>query len=133
VGSQQLTLPSDIVSSRNVRLIGPVSRSETDLYYRQCDLFLLPTFSDGFALTQLEAQLWKLPVIATPYCGEVVVNGWNGWILEEISGTSIAEILNRCIDAPQLLIELSSRSAASQRFSLAEVGHRYLSLFSDVG
>jgi hypothetical protein len=30
------------------------------------------TFSDGFGLTQLEAQAWKLPMITTRFCGEVV-------------------------------------------------------------
>ena len=57
----------------NVTLIsGGVPRHETTLFYRDADVFILPTFSDGFAITQLEAQAWKLPVISTPYCGEVV-------------------------------------------------------------
>ena len=31
-------------------------------FYRDADVFVFPTFSDGFGLTQLEAQAWKLPI-----------------------------------------------------------------------
>ena len=55
-----------------VRWIGPVSRAKTAAFYRQADLLVFPTFSDGFGLTQLEAQAWKLPIIATKFCGDVV-------------------------------------------------------------
>ena len=54
-------------------------------FYKEADVFILPTLSDGFGLTQLEAQSWKLPVIASRHCGEVVRDGENGVVLEEVS------------------------------------------------
>jgi glycosyltransferase involved in cell wall biosynthesis len=36
---------------------------------------ILPTLSDGFALTQLEALAYGCPVIASQFCGEVVTPG----------------------------------------------------------
>ncbi len=68
-------------------------RIEVDKYYKDADVFIFPTFSDGFGLTQLEAQSWKLPVIASRHCGEVVRDGVNGVILEEVSGQAIADVL----------------------------------------
>ena len=44
-----------------VKWLGPVPRSEVGKHYRESDVFLLPTLSDGYALTQLEALSYGLP------------------------------------------------------------------------
>ena len=56
---------------------------ETAEKYKAADVFILPTLSDGFAITQLEAQAYGLPVISSKTCGGIVENGRNGIILEE--------------------------------------------------
>ena len=65
----------------NLVFHGAVPRSEAGGWYDQADVFVLPTHSDGFALTQLEAMAHGLPVIATACCGEVVEDGVNGWLV----------------------------------------------------
>jgi glycosyltransferase involved in cell wall biosynthesis len=112
VGPAQVDLPA------SVRWFGVVPRVEVDKYYRDADVFVLPTLSDGFGLTQLEAQSWKLPVIASRHCGEVVCDGVNGVILEEVSGEAIAHVLLEFLRTPELLSAMSSRSGVSDRFSL---------------
>jgi glycosyltransferase involved in cell wall biosynthesis len=87
-------------------------------YYRDADVFILPTLSDGFGLTQLEAQAWKLPVIASRYCGEVVRDGVNGVVLEEVSGVAIAEVIRGLLRQPEKLLGMSIRSGVEDRFSL---------------
>lgn len=67
-------------SHEPVRWIGSVPRSATAMYYQLADVFLFPTLSDGFGLTQLEAQAWKLPIITSKFCGEVVKDRVNGAI-----------------------------------------------------
>jgi glycosyltransferase involved in cell wall biosynthesis len=42
---------------------------------------VFPTFSDGFGLTQLEAQAWILPIITTNFCGKLVEDEQNVWFL----------------------------------------------------
>jgi glycosyltransferase involved in cell wall biosynthesis len=74
-GSLPEGLPSNLIFH------GSVPRSEVAAWYDQAEVFLLPTHSDGFALTQLEAMAHGLPVIATPACGEVVIDGVNGWLV----------------------------------------------------
>ncbi|ANV84737.1 glycosyltransferase [Picosynechococcus sp. PCC 7003] len=87
----------------NVKWIGSVPRSITAQYYQEADVFIFPTLSDGFGLTQLEAQSWQLPIIASQYCGEVVNHGVNGLVLSEVTGETIAQALKFCLDNPQEL------------------------------
>jgi glycosyltransferase involved in cell wall biosynthesis len=70
-----------------VKWFGPATRNQVAEFYRDADVFILPTLSDGFAITQLEAQAHGLPVIASKNCGEVVENGVNGITLDEPSAT----------------------------------------------
>ncbi|HTL06933.1 MAG TPA: glycosyltransferase family 4 protein, partial [Chitinophagaceae bacterium] len=92
----------------NVHYKGLATRAATDAYYKDADVFLFPTFSDGFGLTQLEALAWQLPVIATPYCGEVITDGHDGVILQENTAAALAASLQRFINTPAALQTLST-------------------------
>src|SRR5262249_18435201 len=63
VGPVLVSIPARFRDRPQTHWHGPVSRSGTARHYREADVFLFPTFSDGFGLTQLEAQTWRLPVI----------------------------------------------------------------------
>jgi glycosyltransferase involved in cell wall biosynthesis len=129
VGPVQITIPEDLQDSRQVRWHGPAPRPATGQFYRDADLFLFPTFSDGFGLTQLEAQAWKLPIITTRFCGEVVEHGRNGWILPEITAQSIAGLLRECLRDPARLRAASDLSGVDAKFGLVEVGRAWMKVF----
>jgi glycosyltransferase involved in cell wall biosynthesis len=74
----------------NVKWVGLVARSEVGRYYAEADLFVLPTLSDGYAITQLEALSHGLPVLASKHCGDAVTHGLNGWILDNLEPETIA-------------------------------------------
>lgn len=61
--------------------------------FEAADVFILPTLSDGYALTQLEAICSGLPVIASRRCGRIVEDGVNGFLLQENSAAEIAAVL----------------------------------------
>ena len=128
VGASDVPIPSELRDDTRVHWIGHVRRSDTSKFYRNSDLFVFPTFSDGFGLTQLEAQSWKLPIIATRYCGEVVEDGRNGLLLIEPTGTAIATALQRCLE-PERLREFAANTARPEKFSLTKVGTRLLHIF----
>ncbi|MGL6338499.1 MAG: glycosyltransferase, partial [Waterburya sp.] len=85
-------------------------RSQTSYYYQQADVFLFPTLSDGFGITQLEAQTWQLPLITSKFCGAVVKDKINGLILPEVTGKAIANTLNFCFYNPQQLAAFAQAS-----------------------
>lgn len=118
VGPRQIQVPRELKRKHNLKFFGAVPRMEVDCFYRDADVFILPTLSDGFGLTQLEAQSWKLPVIASRFCGEVVEHGRNGLLLAEVSAEEIAEALSQLLSAPQRLAAMSRQSYVHETFSL---------------
>ncbi len=129
VGPVQISIPEDLRTNRQIRWHGPAPRSATGQFYKDADVFLFPTFSDGFGLTQLEAQAWRLPIITTRFCGKVVEHGRNGWILPEITPLSIADMLRECLRDPRQLQAASDLSGVDERFGLAEVGREWMKVF----
>lgn len=118
VGPQQIPLPADLKEHRRVKWFGAVPRSNVDQFFRDADVFILPTHSDGFALTQLEAQSWKLPLIVSRRCGTVVQQGRNGLVLEEVCAETIAAAIDELLHAPARLVEMSKQSYVRDEFSL---------------
>ncbi|MGN6646324.1 MAG: glycosyltransferase family 4 protein [Cytophaga sp.] len=103
----------------NVIYKGVLTRAETDRYYQQADVFLFPTLSDGFGLTQLEALAWKLPVIATDRCGEVVQDKNNGWVMQTPSANELIQILLHILSNPSELNKASSNTLKSiEKYSI---------------
>ncbi len=121
VGPMQIHVPPELKLHRHVRWFGVAPRVSVESYYRDADVFIFPTLSDGFGLTQLEAQAWKLPVIASRYCGEVVRDGINGVVLEEVSGEAIADVIRGFLRSPKKLRAMSVRSGVDERFSLTKL------------
>ena len=120
VGPVQIDITSKIRD--RAKWFGVVPRSDVDQYYKDADVFIFPTLSDGFGLTQLEAQSWKLPVVASRYCGDVVRDGVNGVVLEEVSGCAIADMLEKFLHSPEMLRAMSANSGIDDRFSLKSLG-----------
>jgi len=79
----------------NVEFHGRVSRDSVGDWYGRADAFVLPTLSDGFAITQLEAMAHGLPVIATPHCGQVVDDGETGLIVPVRDADALAQAIDR--------------------------------------
>ena len=118
VGPTHIVITPDWREHPQCKWFGVVPRVAVDKFYRDADVFVFPTHSDGFGLTQLEAQSWKLPVIASRHCGEVVRDGVNGVLLEEVSGQRMAEALRQFLDKPESLSAMSRESGLPAKFSL---------------
>jgi glycosyltransferase involved in cell wall biosynthesis len=128
VGPVQMSVPKAIQAYPSVKWIGPVARRETSQQYRNADLFVFPTFSDGFGLTQLEAQAWKLPIVTTTHCGEVVQDGVNGVVLRNICGETIANTLLDLSRDAQRLQTMSDACSLNERFKLASLANSLMNV-----
>jgi glycosyltransferase involved in cell wall biosynthesis len=129
VGPVQISIPHDLQNNPHIRWLGAVSRSEVGAFYGNADVLIFPTLSDGFGLTQLEAQAWSLPIIASQYCGEVVTNGTNGLVLTGLSGETIADALRSCLCEPSQLRSFAANAGLGEKFKLKTVAKKLRGLF----
>jgi hypothetical protein len=110
VGALGTELGIKLTENHRVHWMGPVARQRVKDFYKNADLFILPTHSDGFGLTQLEAMAWGLPVIASRNCGDVVKDKVNGLIIPKVTGEAIAEAIEWCIEDAERLRQMSDRA-----------------------
>jgi len=94
----------------NVKVLGRITRDQLSVYYRQAHVFALPTLSDGFAITQLEALAHGLPVVTTPNCGNVVTEGVDGFIVPARDSQALADTLARLNDDRSMLRAMSGNA-----------------------
>lgn len=122
--------PTDLIQNLpdNVTLHGAVAGSEVDRYYQNADIFMFPTLSDGFGLTQLEAQFFGLPIIASKSCAEVVTHGVNGIILDRIDGPTIRDAVLQILDEPALIEKFSSHAISMEDYSIEKLSQRLRAL-----
>lgn len=109
-GNEQLLVPEDVRQDPRVKWLGQIPRMKVHQFYKDADVFLFPSHSDGFGLTQLEAQASGLPVIASKFCGEVVRDGVNGLVIEDVSPEEIVRALRWCLEHPAKLATLAKNS-----------------------
>jgi glycosyltransferase involved in cell wall biosynthesis len=124
VGPLEIANASTIKDTGRVKWFGPATRKQAPEFYTNADVFILPTLSDGFAITQLEAQAHGLPVIASKNCGNVVENGVNGIILDEPSAACIAHAVRDCITSPDRLEKLAAESCVRDEFTIEALAQR---------
>lgn len=130
VGPLQVEVPEAVTNDPRITFHGPVPRSETYAFYEHADVFLFPTHSDGFGLTQLEALAAGLPVIASTFCGDVVREGVDGHILAALEPHALAGLLRELAADHVRVARLQSGAAVdAQRFGLDAIGRKLENLF----
>ena len=103
-------IPEEVLRLPNVSFLGPVDKVTAERLYRDSDVFLFPTLSDGFGLTQLEALGHGLPVIASTHCGQVVEDRVSGLVLPEVSPQVIADTIMQLVRDRDFLDRLKANA-----------------------
>lgn len=82
--------------------------------YQGCDVFVLPTLEDGFALVMGEALSFGLPVIVTVHSGgaDLFQDGVEGFLVPIRDPNSIAQKLQVLADDRDLLHQMSEAAGA---------------------
>lgn len=112
-----------------IHLTGWVSNIED--YYPAMDIFVLPTYREGFCNSNIEAGLMGLPVVSTDVIGvngSSVINGKTGLIVPPRQVQPLVEAIQFLIDSPQKRREYADNAAERVRreFSNRFVWHQQL-------
>lgn len=102
VGQRQISAAACAAAPDNISWHDPIPRCQVGPLYQSADVFVLPTVSDGFAITQLESLAYGVPVVTTPNCGAVVEDGKSGFIVPAGDSRALADALLRFVLDRQL-------------------------------
>lgn len=100
------------ISGDSVTFHDPVPREDLINYFNAADAYVLPSRSEGFNVSLLEAAAAGLPIITTKTGGaELLIENCGGFLAEPGSVTSLVKCLNE-----YLSIEIDGRSQKSAKY-----------------
>jgi glycosyltransferase involved in cell wall biosynthesis len=104
-------------------------------YLQAMDIFVLPSYREGFPRSVLEAMSCGLPVVATNIrgCREAVVDGETGLLAPPRNGTALAEAVSRLLGNPDLAGSMgrAGRERAVRLYDQRLVQTRFVSVIED--
>jgi len=119
-----------------VELAGYTSYEEAPAVYRRGDVFVSPTYSEGFSNTILEAMATGLPVVSTRAVGVVdcLVDGENGLLVEPRDAEGLADALERILGDDALRRRLAEQALADARglYSWPAVARQIEGVYEDL-
>ncbi|HKV45501.1 MAG TPA: glycosyltransferase [bacterium] len=121
-------------AARPLEFRGPYRGEDLPAVLDEADVVVVPTlFQETVGLAALEAQAAGLPVIAsrTGAVPEYIEDGRNGFLFDSGNPQALRASLQRFLDAPELVAEMSGRARRPMTIGrhvdlLAEIYHRYL-------
>ena len=118
---------------RGVEHHAAVARWELPDFYRQMDVFVLPSLIEGFPQTALEAMACGVPVIVSEntFGSDVVVDGYNGYVVPIRDVDAIVDRLRTLSSDESLRSTLAANArATAERFTWEAFGRRLLEVLS---
>ncbi len=118
---------------KQIKFLGPTR--EPQLYFRMCDVLVLPTFYDACSLVVFEALAAGMPVITTRFNGAsgVIKEGVTGIVLESPSDTNaLAMAMQKFMDRDFLLTAKQAAQADSVFYQLDDNYRQMIGIFNAV-
>ena len=116
--------------SDDVVFTGFVERQELPLLYNACDLFVFPSFYEGFGLPVLEAMACGLPVITSSVSALPEVAGDAGVMVVPSDAAALAAAMGEIIADNVLSGKLSKKSIVqAKKFSWKKTAEKTLELY----
>ena len=80
------------------KYLGHLSSEELIKVYSFSDIFVLPSLSDAFPVSHLEAMALGLPVILTNSCGNMIDDGKSGYIINPRDANNLADKIEEIVE-----------------------------------
>lgn len=105
-------------------------QSDVVPYLAQCNVYVLPSYSEGTPKTVLEAMASGKAVITTdaPGCRETVTDGVNGYLVPVKNVEKLAEKMIYLIEKPEKVFEFAQngRRIAEEKFDVNKVNEKII-------
>jgi len=94
---------------KNIFILGPKYNEDKNIYFKDSDIFLLPTENDTFPMVILEAMMWSLPVVSSENIGaisEIIDDGKTGFVIRSGEDVKFADKLIYILDNKNLRLSM---------------------------
>lgn len=122
-------LARELGIEKKVQFRGMISREDMPEVYRQADIFVLPSQSEGMSVALLEALASGLPVVVSDTGGtqELVSPGKNGLVVRWANVEGLADALKQMAEDTPLRENMGKAARQTAlRFSWSQVAGQYL-------
>jgi len=130
------TIRAELEALSNVQRLPPRPREGVLELYRAADVFVLPTWREGFPNVVLEAMAAGLPIVTTPVGAipEAVRDGQEGLLVPPRDPAALTAALRRLVRDPDLRRDLGARARAraEQVFDVHVVMERLEALYREL-
>jgi len=120
---------------KNVKIVGSVSNDNLFDYYDKSDILLMPSYSEAFCITILEALARGLAILTydIPGMREKIEEGRNGYLFPPGDIEKMKERLLFLKDNPQIMNRISTNNLADARqFTVEKQANKYLEVYRNV-
>lgn len=95
-----------------VQWLGRVDYDRLGAYFRQADVFVLPTLEDTWGMVVLEAMLFGKPILCSKGAGtaEMIVDGENGYVFDPAQPEKLAELMRWFMNNLALIDNMGEKS-----------------------
>ena len=89
----------------NIHILNVGFQSDIRPFLKMMDVFVFPSFREGFGVSLMEAAAMGIPAISSDIigCNEIIVNELNGLLIPPKSTADLIVAMERFIEDPQLL------------------------------
>ena len=91
------------MNSNRIHLLGALPYSELSHWYKQADLFLLPSYYEGLPRVLIESYLFNVPAIGSSCAGlqDIVLNGQTGFLVDVENIDAFIEKISWILNHPE--------------------------------
>lgn len=118
---------------RDIKFLGYVSAREKELLYRRAEVFIYPSYYEGFGLPPLEAMAHGLPVITSNVSSLPEVVGSAALVVNPYDINEIAKALELVVTNVEIKVRLIKAGQEQiVNFSWEKTAKKYLELFKSL-
>jgi len=132
-GSASARVLALIPALPGLKLLGKVPYEGISDLLNQCDVLVLPSYSDGFARSLIEALACGLPIITTEATAgpDLIKDGVEGFLVRSGDAGALCEAMLRCVKDP-VAVKQMSRAARrrAEQFSWDRFGEGWVKILN---
>ena len=135
VGPVSPTAPGNWLDGARAGFFGKLSNTELAGVMAESDVFVFPSYFEGFALVLLEAMASGLPVITTTATAgpDIISPERDGWIIEPGNLDALVETMRFCRENRDRIAEMGANARrTAERFSWDAYGDRWVEILQAV-